>query len=359
MICSHCNMEVPDNLDHCPYCGEKLEASVSENSDTKKENNKADSSVKENSDKDAQAKTVTPGNSEGPESPQRKTTLMAGITAVILVAAAAAAVFAALQRPPKPNSEEQNKTDPTTEMAQGAEQNPSKEPVAEEPVPAEKEEPVVEEPVSAEKEEPVVEEEPVPAEKEEPVMEEATVPAEKEEPEEIDTRRSVDDVFHPDGAFFTYDGHTYCFYDVYTINENEYGNVTDSDAGAYKNIQKFCRDQDGHLAVINSVAENAVLFDETQERYDHTVFFGLSDENREGRWVWDDGTEDTLSLWSVKYGVQQPDNGNGYAVEHYAEFDYDRFNPEGSDNTGNWNDAEYLKNTSTFLCEWDYVLKGL
>ena len=89
------------------------------------------------------------------------------------------------------------------------------------------------------------------------------------------------------------------------------------------------------------------------------VFFGLSDENREGRWVWDDGTEDTLRLWSVKYGVQQPDNGNGYAVEHYAEFDYDRFNPEGSDNTGNWNDAEYLKNTSTFLCEWDYVLKGL
>ena len=35
MICSHCNMEVPDNLDHCPYCGEKLEAPVSENSDTK------------------------------------------------------------------------------------------------------------------------------------------------------------------------------------------------------------------------------------------------------------------------------------------------------------------------------------
>ena len=58
------------------------------------------------------------------------------------------------------------------------------------------------------------------------------------------------------------------------------------------------------------------------------MFFGLSDENREGRWVWDDGTEDTLSLWSVKYGVQQPDNGNGYAVEHYAEFDYDRFNKE-------------------------------
>ena len=159
-------------------------------------------------------------------------------------------------------------------------------------------------------------------------LQEASVPAEQEEPEEIDTWRSVDDVFQPDGPFFTYDGHTYCFYDVYTINENEYGNVTDADAGAYKNIQKFCRDQDGHLAVIDSIEENEELFYETQERYDHTVFFGLSDENREGRWIWVDGTEDTLSLWSVKYGVQQPDNGNGYAVEHYAEFDYDRFDKE-------------------------------
>lgn len=165
-------------------------------------------------------------------------------------------------------------------------------------------------------------------------------------------------IFEPDGPFFTYDGHTYCFYDVNTINGNGYGNVIDADEGAYKNIQRFCKDQGGHLAIINSVEENDALFEETQERYDYTVFFGLSDENREGRWVWADGTEDALGLWANKNGVQQPDNGNGYSEEHYAEFDYDRFNPEGSDNTGKWNDAPYLRNTSVFICEWDYILEG-
>ena len=173
------------------------------------------------------------------------------------------------------------------------------------------------------------------------------------------SEKSVNELFEPDGPFFTYDGHTYCFYDVNTINGNGYGNVIDADEGAYKNIQRFCKDQGGHLAIINSVEENDALFAETQERYDYTVFFGLSDENREGRWVWADGTEDTLGLWAIKNGVQQPDNGSGYSEEHYAEFDYDRFNPEGSDNTGKWNDASYLNNTSVFICEWDYLIDGI
>ena len=214
------------------------------------------------------------------------------------------------------------------------------------------------------------------SEDEQPVTEEAEqVPAESavieekkdDEKGEIDQqpgavqqeKRSIDDVFPPEGSFFTYDGHTYCFYDVYAIDENEYGNVIDTSEGAYKNVQQFCRDQGGHLAIINSEEENDALFAETQGKYDHTVFFGLSDRNKEGRWVWDDGTEDTLGLWAVKYGVQQPDNGNGFSYENYAEFDYDRNNPSGSDNTGKWNDAVYLENTSIFICEWDCILEGL
>lgn len=180
---------------------------------------------------------------------------------------------------------------------------------------------------------------------------------EQQLPQEVPEQQTK--IFEPDGPFFTYDGHTYCFYDVNTINGNGYGNVIDADEGAYKNIQRFCKEQGGHLAIINSVEENDALFAETQERYDYTVFFGLSDENREGRWVWADGTEDSLGLWANKNGVQQPDNGNGYSEEHYAEFDYDRFNPEGSDNTGKWNDAPYLRNTSVFICEWDYLIEGI
>lgn len=174
-----------------------------------------------------------------------------------------------------------------------------------------------------------------------------------------DTRRSVDDVYPPSGPFFTYNEHTYCFYNVYAIDEYEYGNVFDVNGGGYDNVSRFCREQDGHLAIINSYEENEALFSETQKRYDHTVFFGLSDHNNEGVWTWDDGTENTLELWSFKSGYQQPDNGHGYSYENYAEFDYDKNNPARSDNTGRWNDAVYLKNSSIFICEWDYLLKGL
>ena len=328
MRCWHCQYKIKNPGEYCPRCGRRLAGPVSENTNIKRVFNKMNPSDKEKDDKDTREKMVLPGNSGGTESRNNKKVLLAGGIAIILVVAASTAVIAMTRRTDKQNDKEQSKAASTIEMAQETAQYPSEVPLEEESATAEKEKP-------------------------------EEIDTEKEEPEEIDTRRSVDDVFRPDGSFFTYDGHTYCFYDVYTINENEYGNVTDADAGAYKNVQKFCRDQEGHLAIIDSIAENEVLFDETQERYDHTVFFGLSDENREGRWIWDDGTEDTLRLWSVKNGVQQPDNGNGYSVEHYAEFDYDRFNPEGSDNTGNWNDAAYLKNTSVFLCEWDYVLKGL
>ena len=180
-----------------------------------------------------------------------------------------------------------------------------------------------------------------------------------EEKPVLDLRRSVDDVYPPIGSFFTYDGHTYCFYDVYSIDKNEYGNVTSASEDAYNHVSSFCNDQGGHLAIINSYEENEALFSETQERYDRTVFFGLSDQEKEGQWIWDDGTENTLDLWAYKSGYQQPDNGHGFSYENYAEYDYDANNPAGSDNTGKWNDAVYLKNTSIFICEWDYLLKGI
>ena len=201
---------------------------------------------------------------------------------------------------------------------------------------------VIESEAEKTKEETVIESETEKTE-EETVIETET---EKTEEETVsDLRRSVDDVYPPLGSFFTYDGHTYCFYDAYSIDKNEYGNVTNASEGAYDNVSRFCKDQGGHLAIINSYEENDALFSETQERYDRTVFFGLSDQDKEGRWIWDDGTENTLDLWAYKGGYQQPDNGHGFSYENYAEYDYDANNPAGSDNTGKWNDAVYLNIT--------------
>ena len=161
----------------------------------------------------------------------------------------------------------------------------------------------------------------------------------------------------PDAPVFTYNGHTYAFYDLDTIDRKERNEgITDRTKSSYRNVEYFCEVQGGHLAIINTYDENRAIFNQVAGTYDHTVFFGLSDEKREGCFVWSDGTVNTLDLWSVKGGVYQPDNGNGHTAEDYAEFDYDRFNPSGSDNTGLWNDAAFLRNTTVFVCEWEYLL---
>ena len=212
--------------------------------------------------------------------------------------------------------------------------------------------------VSEPAQEPASPTEPTPAQEPTPEPEPTSEPAAATEPvSEPDNRRSADDVEMPAEEFFTYGGHTYAFYDVNLIDARSGGSRRLVDS--YQNVADFCRQQDGHLAIIDTVEENQEIFYQVQKVYPSTVFFGLSDEISEGNWQWADGSPNTLDLWSFKMGKQQPDNGNGSRPENYAEFDYDRNNPSQSDNTGKWNDAEYLRNTSVFVCEWDYILKGL
>ena len=39
--------------------------------------------------------------------------------------------------------------------------------------------------------------------------------------------------------------------------------------------------------------------------------------------------------------------------EDYAEFNYER-GKKGIPNDGTWNDAPFMDNTTTFICEWDF-----
>ena len=140
--------------------------------------------------------------------------------------------------------------------------------------------------------------------------------------------------------YYTYNGHTYGFYDAERYKLNSYDDV----AG-------FCRSQDGYLAVINDQGENNFLFDIVQSNYHDTAFFGYTDEADEGSWEWEKGNSN-FDNWTV-YGQNQPDNGSGYGGdEDYAEFNYER--DTMSPNDGTWNDAPFRDNTNTFICEWDY-----
>ena len=180
--------------------------------------------------------------------------------------------------------------------------------------------------------------EPAPAPAPEPAPEPTPAPAPEPEPEP-----EPEPVPQPSSMpelYYTYNGHTYGFYDAERYKLNSYDSVAD-----------FCRSQDGYLAVINDQGENNFLFDLVQSNYHDTAFFGYTDEWDEGQWEWVNGSS-SFENWTV-YGQNQPDNGSGYGGdEDYAEFNYER--DTMSPNDGTWNDAPFRDNTNTFICEWDY-----
>lgn len=148
-------------------------------------------------------------------------------------------------------------------------------------------------------------------------------------------------IYKPSSApanYYVHNGHTYGFYNAAALGLNTYRKVVD-----------FCQSQGGHLAVINDDEENDFLFNLVSENFINTAFFGYSDEQTEGIWEWAEGGSD-FHNWTV-YGQSQPDDGNGRG-EDYAEFNYER--GTSSANDGTWNDAQFRKDTDTFICEWDY-----
>lgn len=143
---------------------------------------------------------------------------------------------------------------------------------------------------------------------------------------------------------FTYNGHSYAFYDA-----------KDYDLATYSSVSNFCKEQGGHLAVINDQSENDFLFGLVTSHYDGPVFFGYSDENKEGKWEWD-GDESSYENWTQGGDWDLPDNGAGYGGdEDYAEFNYDTIH-DWSPRDGTWNDAPFMDNTSVFICEWEYII---
>ena len=167
----------------------------------------------------------------------------------------------------------------------------------------------------------------------EPEME---IPTESQPASESESKK-----YKPSSApanYYFHNGHTYGFYNAAALGLNTYRKVVD-----------FCQSQGGYLAVINDDEENNFLFDLVSDNFINTAFFGYSDEQSEGFWEWANGDSD-FHNWTV-YGQSQPDDGNGRG-EDYAEFNYER--GTSSANDGTWNDAQFRKDTDTFICEWDY-----
>lgn len=152
--------------------------------------------------------------------------------------------------------------------------------------------------------------------------------------------------------YYYYNGHTYAFYDA-----SRYGFTT------YDEVSGFCHEQGGHLAVINDRGENSYLYNLMKDNYKITVFFGYTDKDQEGVWIWD-GDESDYENWTRTGDWDLPDNGESWGGgewknggEDYAEFNYDRDTNWGAPNDTTWNDATFMENTSIFFCEWDYDMR--
>ena len=181
----------------------------------------------------------------------------------------------------------------------------------------------------------------------EPVAETAstadTEPKPKPEPKPVRPNSLPD-------QYYYHNGHTYGFY-----------NAADLGYDTYDKVSEFCHNQGGHLAVINGPEENEYLFNLVRDNYNKTVFFGYTDKDEEGKWVWD-GEGSGYTNWTTTGDWNLPDNGARWGGgewaqggEDYAEFNYDGKNGQGgSPNDSTWNDAKFMENTKVFICEWEY-----
>ncbi|XP_078616532.1 echinoidin-like [Branchiostoma floridae x Branchiostoma japonicum] len=106
-------------------------------------------------------------------------------------------------------------------------------------------------------------------------------------------------------------------------------------AMSWHEAEALCNMYGGHIASISSSEENTFVFHFISpfER----AWIGLNDVDKEGTFVWSDGTDETFTNWAPN----QPDNAN--AGEHCGEF-YNNAAP------GQWNDLP-CNQDRPFMCK--------
>lgn len=128
---------------------------------------------------------------------------------------------------------------------------------------------------------------------------------------------------------YVWEGHSYYLFDR---------------SGDWEDAVSYCESLGGHLAIIESQAENDALYAYMLEQGYESAYIGLTDREEEGTWVWLDGKTALYLNWHS--GEPNGENSN----EDYAMFYYKY-------DDGTWNDGDFGGSTvnggCTFLCEWD------
>ena len=128
-----------------------------------------------------------------------------------------------------------------------------------------------------------------------------------------------------------YNGHYYYVYNVETVT-------------TWEEAKQYCEEQGGYLATITSKEEDEFLYSYLKNNFEYeSAYFGFSDREDEGNWVWDNGEEASYTNWHS--GEPNGENSNeDFAMYYYKYSD------------GTWNDGDFGNQTvnsgTAFICEW-------
>lgn len=134
-----------------------------------------------------------------------------------------------------------------------------------------------------------------------------------------------------------FNGHFYYVYNLDTVS-------------TWNEAKQYCENQGGYLATITSPEENEFVYSYLKNNFGYeSAYFGFTDQDEEGIWVWNNGEVSSYTNWHS--GEPNGENPN----EDFAMFYY-----KYSD--GTWNDGDFGKRTVNsgvvFICEWGEYIVG-
>ena len=134
----------------------------------------------------------------------------------------------------------------------------------------------------------------------------------------------------PSGAA-EFNGHYYYVYDIDTVT-------------TWEEAKEYCESQGGYLATITSQEEDEFVYAYLRNNFDYeSAYFGFTDRDEEGNWVWDNSEVSSYTNWHS--GEPNSENPNeDFAMYYYKYLD------------GSWNDGDFGNRTvnsgRVFICEW-------
>ena len=152
----------------------------------------------------------------------------------------------------------------------------------------------------------------------------------------VDSGSLIDKINIPTDAT-EFNGHFYYVYNLDTVS-------------TWNEAKQYCENQGGYLATITSPEENEFVYSYLKSNFGYeSAYFGFTDQDEEGIWVWDNGEVSSYTNWHS--GEPNGENPN----EDFAMFYY-----KYSD--GTWNDGDFGQRTVNsgvvFICEWGEYIVG-